>query len=134
MERRREHRGILDQSVKVTLLKAAKSGSGDSPHQPIPQSFIAQTIDQSGRGMRLLVPYELVPGTTIKIETDDTLFLGEICYCNRVNEERFAAGIEVSQSLQMTTELRKLADAVGVGSSSRRPVARDLQGKRTLTH
>ncbi len=105
------------------MLKAAKSGSSENQHRPIPQSFIAQTIDQSGRGMRLLVPYEISPGTTIKIESDDMLFLAEICYCNRVNDERFAAGVEVSQSLQITAQLKKLADAVGVGSGARRPVA-----------
>ena len=123
MERRRERRGILDQSVKVTLLKAAKAGSSDNQHRPMPQSFIAQTIDQSGRGMRLLVPYELAPGTTIKVETDEMLFLAEICYCSRVNDERFAIGLDVSQSLQITTQLKKLAEAVGVGSAARRAVA-----------
>jgi len=123
MERRREHRGILDQSVKVTLLKAAKPGVAENQPRPIPQSFIAQTIDHSGRGMRLLLPYEVAAGTTVKIETDDTLFLAEVCYCNRVNDERFAAGVEVSQSLQMTTQLKKLAAAVSGTSAVRRPVA-----------
>ena len=75
--------------------------------------------------MRLLVPWELIPGTTIKIETDDTLMLGEICYCNRVNDERFAIGVEVSQSLQLTDQLRKLADAVAATSGPRMPVARE---------
>jgi hypothetical protein len=73
--------------------------------------------------MRLLVPVELAPGTTLKIETENTLMLAEVCYCNRVNEERFAVGVEVSQSLQLTTQLRKLADAVAAAAGSRRPVA-----------
>lgn len=73
-------------------------------------------IDQSGRGMRLLVPYELAAGTTMKIETDDSLMLAEVCYCNRVNDERFAVGVEVSQSLRLTTQLRKLAEAVGASA------------------
>ena len=66
--------------------------------------------------MRLLMPCELAAGTTIKIETDDTLMLAEICYCNRVNDERFAAGVEVSQSLKLTAQLRKLAEAVGASA------------------
>ena len=111
MERRRERRGVLDQSIRVTLLKAQPG-----PSRPIPQTFLGQTIDQSGRGMRLLVPHEMVAGTTIKIETDESLMLAEICYCNRVNDERFAVGVEVSQSLRLTTQLRKLAEAVGASA------------------
>ena len=80
---------------------------------------MAQTIDQSGRGMRLLVPFDLAAGTTIKIETDNSLILAEVCYCNRVNDERFAVGVEVSQSLQLTSQLRKLAEAVGASSGAR---------------
>lgn len=111
MERRRERRGVLDQTVLVTLLKAPTQGA--YPSRPTTQSFAAQMIDQSGRGLRLLVPYELAAGTTLKIETDDSLMLAEVCYCNRVNDERFAVGLEVSQSLQLTAQLRKLAEAVG---------------------
>ena len=114
MERRRERRGALDQSVLVTLLKAPTQSN--LPTRPTAQSFAAQMIDQSGRGMRLLVPYELAAGTTMKIETDDSLMLAEVCYCNRVNDERFAVGVEVSQSLRLTTQLRKLAEAVGASA------------------
>jgi hypothetical protein len=74
--------------------------------------------------MRLLVPCELLAGTTIKIETDNTLMLADVCYCNRVNDERFAIGVEVSQSLQLTAQLRKLADAVGAGGGVRVPTSR----------
>lgn len=83
---------------------------------------MGQTIDVSGRGMRLLVPFELAAGTTIKIETDDTLILADICYCNRVNDERFAIGVAVSQSLHLTEQLRKLAEAVGASAGI--PIAR----------
>ena len=110
MERRRERRGALDQSVQITLLKAPTDGSG--PSRPTAQSFTAQTIDQSGRGMRLLVPCELMAGTTLKIATDESIMLAEVCYCNRVNDERFAIGVTVSQSLRLTSQLRKLADAI----------------------
>ena len=118
MERRRERRGVLDQSVRVTLLQAPTEGAGSSrPTRPrMMRSFIGQAIDRSGRGMRLLVPAELAAGTTIKIETDDALMLAEICYCNRVNDERFAIGVEVAQCLQLTPQLRKLAEAVGASA------------------
>jgi hypothetical protein len=119
MERRRERRGILDHTVIVTLLKPSQSGAAAT--RPINQSFTAQTIDQSGHGMRLLVPCELAPGTTIKIETDDKLLLAEICYCNRVNDDRFAIGVDVSQSLQLTSQLRKLADAMAASAASDTP-------------
>ena len=114
MERRRERRGVLDQSVLVTLLKAPTQGTGTS--RPTTQSFTAQSIDQSGRGMRLLVPFQLAAGTTLKIETDDALMLAEVCYCNPVNHERFAVGVEVSQSLKLTAQLKKLAEAVGASA------------------
>jgi hypothetical protein len=72
--------------------------------------------------MRLLTPIPLTPGTTIKIENDNALMLAEVCYCNRVNDERFAVGVEISQSLKLTDQLRKLSDAVA-GTGVRRPVA-----------
>ena len=70
--------------------------------------------------MRLLVPFEVGPGTTIKIETDDSMMLAEICHSNRVNEERFSVGVQISQSLKFTRQLQQLCDtlAAAAGGSS----------------
>lgn len=130
MDRRRERRGVLDQSVLVTLLRIGSPSGATDIHnnaltggqRPPPQAFTAQAIDTSGRGMRLLMPLAPPPGTTLKIETENCLMLAEVCYCHRVNDERFAVGVEISQSVELTSQLRKLADAVGVGAGGRRPV------------
>ena len=123
MERRRERRGILDQSVRVTLLQVTSNsppveGAKVAANGTSGRAYQAQTIDQSGRGMRLLVPFQVGLGTTLKIETDDTLMLAEVCHSNRVNDERFAIGVQISQSLKITKQLQRLCDSLAAAGAS----------------
>ena len=107
--------------MRVTLLQVKPATpSGPPGGGKNGEQYQAQMIDQSGRGMRLLVPFEVGPGTTIKIETDDSMMLAEICHSNRVNEERFSVGVQISQSLKFTRQLQQLCDtlAAAAGGSS----------------
>ena len=72
--------------------------------------------------MRLLVPFEVGLGSTLKIETDDSLMLAEICHSNRVNEERFAIGVQISQSLKFTKQLQQLCDSLAAAAGNRSQV------------
>jgi hypothetical protein len=79
----------------------------------------ARVSDFSGRGMRLLSPVPISPGSPVRIDIGDSLMLGEICYC-REDEGGFSLGVILEQVLRGLTELarnvdrltdRKVADA-----------------------
>ena len=57
------------QPMRVTLL--------DPSHQEIP----ASVIDVSEGGLCLRLPRLIPAGTAVKAETEGTLLLGDICYC-----------------------------------------------------
>ncbi len=97
MERRAEPRVPANQDALVTLLLDAGS----------PQ-FQARIQDISGTGMRLLLPQPVSPGALLKIEWDDALLLGEVCYCQPA-EGGHAAGLELQHALLQTGELARLS-------------------------
>ena len=86
MERRRDLRVKADQKVLVTAL------SNDR------QQMEATAVDLSGRGISLFVPMKLTTGAPVRIELDDALLLGEICYC-RPECGGFVIDVEIDQAL-----------------------------------
>jgi hypothetical protein len=115
VERRRERRidaqvsGTTPQTVKVTLLgRGGSPDGGDQKAQPLD----ALLLDYSGRGMRLEFGFLAAPGTALRIEFDDQVLLGEVCYCQSMGEGRYAAGIELEQSLKNLDDLSRLMRAL----------------------
>lgn len=95
MERRREPRIDLSQPVQVTLL--------GNPEVELP----AIIINISGRGLKLMVD-RLVPiGSAAKVEVDDALLLGEVCY-SAAEEDGYAVGLEIAHSLVGLGDLQRL--------------------------
>lgn len=93
MERRSEPRICSKQLAWLTVL-----GDNEVRCQ-------ARAIDVSGRGMKLMASRRFRPDAAVKIEMDDALYLGEICYCQPENGA-FTIGVEIEQVL---TGLRDLA-------------------------
>lgn len=85
MERRTYIRVAVEQSVCVTSLRDRHVVMG-------------KAVDLSGRGMRILLPSRLPPGDPIRMELEDALLLGEICYC-RPEGDGFLAGVQLDQVL-----------------------------------
>lgn len=100
MERRREQRIPVDQDVVVTLL-----GSDQA-------SFTARTVDQSGRGLQILLAQPLEAGAAVKIEMEDALLLAEVCFINAV-PAGFVAGLRIDQMLSGLTDLSRLNKRLG---------------------
>lgn len=67
----------------------------------------ATAIDLSGRGMKLTADWPFATESAVKVEIDDTLYLGEICYCKPENDG-FTIGIEVDQVLTGMRDLAQL--------------------------
>jgi hypothetical protein len=104
MEKRGEPRFDVEQTVRLTTL-------GEESEQ-----LTAQVVNISGTGMRLLVDRLMAPGLTIKVEWDEILLLGEVCYC-QPDPEGYAIGLELEHALLHTRELARLAQQLLVGEA-----------------
>jgi hypothetical protein len=95
MERRREARIRTDKPVELTVL-GSEEASGP-----------AQAIEFSGHGLQLVVDRQLPVNAAVKVEGDDWMMLGEVCYC-RQEGIHFVAGLRIDQALENLGELSKL--------------------------
>lgn len=95
MERRREARIRADKPVELTVL-----GSADV-------SGPAQVIEFSGHGLQLVLHRAVPVNSAVKVEGDDWMMLGEICYC-RQEGIHFVAGLKIDQTLENLDELSRL--------------------------
>ena len=95
MDRRSEPRFDAQKNIVVTLL-----GDGGL-------SLPALAIELSGGGMRLLLNRAIPVGAAVKVETEDSLMLGEVCYCES-QSSGFLLGLKVNQVLSNLSELARL--------------------------
>ena len=101
VERRRHPRFRQNEAISLTLL-----GSDG-------QIVNGVIVDASEAGMRLWSPELLSTGSLVKLESEDTLLLGEVCYSHIAAADFFLGpgflmGIELSRALYGLTELRRL--------------------------
>jgi hypothetical protein len=115
IERRSEVRVVADQPVRVTTL-------GEDRHE-----MQGKAVDLSCHGMRIEVPNRVAPGDPVKIELDDAIVFGEICYCCP-NGRRFMVGVQLDQALQGLAELARLKQALLGGE----PESREARSDRRL--
>jgi PilZ domain len=95
MERRRDFRSKLNQAVRVTVL-------GRDRYQ-----VHGKAADLSGRGIRILIPVPLPAGDPVRIDLDDTLLLGEVCYCEPEGRG-FMIGVQLDQAINDVAALARL--------------------------
>jgi hypothetical protein len=96
--RRRAVRIPVDQPVELTIL-------GEHEIQ-----LSARIKDVSIRGVGILVPAPVEPGSAVEIATGDSVFLGEVVHCRAI-EQGYFIGIELSQVLKGLAALCKMASA-----------------------
>ncbi len=87
VERRREDRLLANSTVAVTVLDA-------EPHRTM--SGIVRNISNHGLGLK--VPWSIACGSPVKVEGDNILLLGEVCWCVQF-EGGFNLGLQVSECL-----------------------------------
>jgi hypothetical protein len=95
MERRREARIRADKPVELTVL-GNEEASGP-----------AQVTEFSGHGLQVVLHRPIPVNSAIKVEGEDWLMLGEVCYC-RQEGIHFVAGLKIDQTLENLDELSKL--------------------------
>ena len=92
MERRAETRIPWNCPVRVTLL--------GSP----PEHVDAVLLNVSGRGARLRVPRRIECDTALRIDLDNAMLLGEVCYC-ATDGDGYGIGVQLEHSLLNLAEV-----------------------------
>ena len=105
MDRRKERRIKVEKPVKLTILGADPSGGLD-------QECMGTVLDTSGRGMRVELPLAPQPGAALRIDIDQQILFGEVCYCQPSRTGRFAVGLQIEQSLRNLGDLSRLVKAL----------------------
>ncbi len=105
MDRRKERRITADRPIRLTILGADSSGSQDVQHE-------GKLLDCSGRGMRVELPVAARPGAALRIDMDDQILLGEVCYCQPGPSGTYSVGLQMEQSLSNLDDLSRLVKAL----------------------
>jgi hypothetical protein len=95
MERRKEARIRADKPVELTVLGGVEA------------SGPAQAIEFSGHGLQVVLHREIPVNAAVRVEGDDWIMLGEVCYC-RQEGIHFVAGLRIDQTLDNLKELAQL--------------------------
>ncbi len=95
-ERRSELRLKADAAARVEILGEHRGLVGDG-----------RILDISGRGMLMSVSFPIACGSTVRIESEDTLLLGEVCRAE-ANDGEWRIAIKVRHSLSGLAELARL--------------------------
>jgi hypothetical protein len=99
MERRRHPRLPVQGNASARILSG-------------PQRSLAMVLDElSPAGARLRSSEPLAPGTLLRVECAETLLLGEIVHCQKL-EDGYLAGMSIEHSLTGITDLHRLMDAL----------------------
>ena len=100
MERRRETRFQANQPVAVTVL-AGEAG----------EKIDARIIELSGHGIRLTASRPVQAGQPVRIDLEDSLLLGEVCYCHRGDGE-YVFGVSLEQAIASLSEVARLVQSI----------------------
>jgi hypothetical protein len=96
MEQRRELRVPTEQPVSLTVL-------GD------PETHLTAKIkNASSRGVGLVSSESVPSGAAVKIEIGDSIFLGEVMYCETLDDGNFI-GVELTEVLSGLAALSRMA-------------------------
>jgi hypothetical protein len=109
-ERRSELRLKADAPARVEILGEHRGLAGEG-----------RILDISGRGILVRVPFPIACGSTVRIESEDTLLLGEVCRAE-ANGSEWRIAVRVRHSLSGMAELARLnRGLLGEAAESRAP-------------
>lgn len=110
MEKRAETRRSIRGTATLTLLCGTE------------EKCTAEMVNISGRGMRLISGCAIPLGVPIRVDAEDCMWLGEVCYCEPAGSG-YAVGLRLDQCLSHVSSLerltRSLLGADGAGRERR---------------
>lgn len=95
MERRGEPRFHVQSPARVVVLSEPRA------------EMDARVANVSGAGLRLHTRTRIAPGAALRIDLEDCMLLGEVCYCRGGGEE-YAVGVQLDQALGHVREVTRL--------------------------
>ena len=95
LDRRREPRFSTEQPAELVLLE-----QGDL-RLPV------KILDLSGSGARLLAERKLPIGSAVRVDVNNCMLLGEVCYCE-ATPEGYLCGVKLEQALTNVSDLLRL--------------------------
>ncbi|MCC6538838.1 MAG: PilZ domain-containing protein [Bryobacterales bacterium] len=87
----------------TALMRPLDDGSGTAPR---PEQTV-EVVNLSGSGLRLRSPQAQAAGTLVRVDCQDVMLLGEVCYCEP-DGSQFAMGVRLEHSLVHTESLERL--------------------------
>lgn len=109
MERRREQRKRVEQDVRLWILAET-----ETEHPAHLEEF-------SGIGARLRTPAPIPIGAAVRIEWDDSMYLGECVHCAVLEDGGHVAGVHFEQVLESFGDLKRMMESLMAGGESCEP-------------
>lgn len=100
MERRREQRLPVEQEVRLWIL------SDTEDRHP------ALLEELSGIGARLRTQAEIPIGAAVRVEWEESMYLGECVHCARLDDGSFVAGVHFEQVLECVGDIRRMMESL----------------------
>ncbi len=116
MDRRSEPRVEINQTAELTIL-----GEPD-------RKVTALLKNLSGRGLSVLTDCAIPLGTPVRLDVNDSVMLGEICYCASTSEG-LICGIQLEQALHSVADLTRLVARLMMEDTGSRPASRDRRSR-----
>jgi PilZ domain len=85
------------------LMRLLDDGGGGAPRPAQP----VEVVNLSGSGLRIRASQSQATGTLVRVDCQDVMLLGEVCYCEPEGSQ-FAMGIRLEHSLVHTDSLERL--------------------------
>lgn len=77
----------------------------------------AVAVELSRGGMRLAVDHQIPPGTAVRVETAEALYLAEVRYSAPLDSKMWQIGLEVDQKLTGWRDLERLRSFLETGQT-----------------
>jgi PilZ domain len=100
MDRRRELRFESNTPVQVAVLGP-----------PLGQAIEGRILNLSGRGLQLLLPRSIQPGTALRIDQGAQMLLGEAVYCS-AEAGGYVTGVEIQHAVLDVPAMERLRKAL----------------------
>ncbi|HEY3440028.1 MAG TPA: hypothetical protein VGK29_04730 [Paludibaculum sp.] len=113
MDRRQSPRQPVDEVVLLTSLTLA-------PHAQAPAPCPVRIVERSAYGLKIETVAPIAPSTLVRLDSADSLLLGEVAWCAKVNDQ-YQIGLKIEESLQHVGDLSKLVASL-FGGDAKRPL------------
>ena len=113
MDRRQSSRQPVEEVVILTSLTFA-------PEAQAPTPCPARIVERSAFGLKIETFAPIAPSTLVRLDLADSLLLGEVAWCARVNDQ-YQIGLKIEESLQHVGDLSSRVSSL-LGSDAQRPL------------